>query len=349
MPSSRTRLSPYARPSCPYGPFIRSSPPPPVAVDPIYTSLKAVSEAGESLLTDQLETNLASFLTWGLVNIGGFLSVARSDAGPYGGDMSQLRMSIDPRYGNIPGKIWEGFRSDWVHETGVSCDRQPTRVSGVYVDGAFHPIGETGAYSHSIDYRNGRVVFDTPISATGVVQCEYSFRLYHVSTADTPWWQQIQPDSFRNDDPTFMQSSSGAWSILAENRVQLPHVVIESPPRFTGHVPKEIGNSSVWGRQDVLFHILAEDRGQMKFLHDVVIAQIDKILLAFDKNLALGNDAFPLAPNGDINPTGLTYPQMVAAYAYQKYLFRQAASVPVQNRPPLYVADVRMNMEAEIF
>jgi hypothetical protein len=119
----------------------------------------------------------------------------------------------------------------------------------------------------TVDYPNGRVVFDAPVPQTGVVQCEYSYRLFQLYTADAPWWQQLQTDSFRADDPQFLQVGSGAWDVLAQNRVQLPAVVVEAVPRRPRGY--EVGGGETV-QQDVLFHVLAEDRFHYKWLHDAL-------------------------------------------------------------------------------
>ncbi len=313
---------------------------------PTYTSLKAVTQPGQSLLSDQIETNAACFFSWGLANIGGFLNVTTPTSGVNGGDMSRLQPVNDPRYNT--GQVWQAFRQDWVWESGLECTRQPIHVSGVNVNGTFHPVSETGAYSHLIDYPYGRIIFDTPISTGSVVDAEYSFRIYHVSTADVPWWREIQAQSLRIDDPQFSQWGSGTWDILAENRVQLPHIIVETAPQATTVSGREIGSSRVITHQEVTFHVLAEDRPAMKFLHDVVSHQREKTIFAFDKNEVLKHDRFGLDQYGSPAQSGLNYPDLITTYPLQKMILKNARSYPLSSKPPLYAVDVRMTIEADV-
>lgn len=274
---------------------------------PTYTTLKQVTHISDSLLSDILESNIASFFQWGTLGVGGFYNVSITSSGEYGGNQSRLRMVTDPAY--VDGQVWEGFRKDWVWESGVEYAQQPISISGVYVNGGFHPASGIGAYKHIVDYPHGRVVFDTAIPKTSQVNCEYSYRLYQFYTADVPWWQDIQPNSFRVDDNQFLQQGSGAWDILSEYRIQLPAVVVEAATR-TSREGKQLGGGDIV-YQDVLFHIMTEDRWHFKWLHDTITNQWQKRLNAYDKNKLLANDAFPINAYGSLKPSGLMYPDLV--------------------------------------
>ena len=288
---------------------------------PTHTRLKGVSSVFDSQLSDQLEANLVGFFQWGFLGVGGFFNVTVPQSGVYGGKESRLRPVYDPNY--TDGQVWEAFRKDWVWETGVEYDHQPIRVSGVYVDGVFHAVNETGAYAHHIDYPNGRVVFDNPISTGCVVEAEYSYRLFQLYTADTEWWQKIQTRSFRVDDPHFLQWGSGEWDILAQNRVQLPAIIVEAVPNVASRQGFEIGNSVQTVQQDVLFHVLAEDRFYFKWLHDTITNQKDKRFIGFDKNRMLAADAFPLNQDGSPRESGMMYPDLVKPSGEGGYGWRQ--------------------------
>jgi hypothetical protein len=273
---------------------------------PTYSQLKGISRISDSLASDQLEANLSQFISWGLLGAGGFFNVRIPTSGVWGGDFSQMRLADDPNY--LAGQVWEGARKDWVWESGVECpDGQPIRVSGAFVDGGFVPVG-TGL---AVDHPNGRLVFAEPRPASGV-RCEHSYRLVQTYTADCDWWQQVQTDSFRVDDAQFLQRGSGAWDVLGQSRVQLPALIVEAVPnaRKTGF---EMGSGGHRTRQDVLFHVLAEERWHLKWLHDALTYQKDKTIYGFDKNLLLAADAYPLDPYGSPRASGLMYPDLVKA------------------------------------
>ena len=113
-----------------------------------YTRLnKHVSQVGETLLTSQIESNMKSYLDWGLLGIGSFSNVSIPTSGAFGGTFDKLRLVDDPSYSQ--GQIWEAARKDWVWETGVYYDTQPvqmrSRQHALYWRPR-HPAGNGTAY-----------------------------------------------------------------------------------------------------------------------------------------------------------------------------------------------------------
>lgn len=314
-----------------------------------YTNLKGFDDVGESLLSDQLEANIKSWFEWGMLGKGAFQNVTIPTSGLYGGNMCQLNLVDEPNYN--AGQVWQGFRSNWVWETGVEYPTQPIRVSGVRVNGTFYPSSTTGIYKHHIDYPNGRVVFDSAISTTSTVTCEYSVRTCHFSTSESFWWKEIQFDSFRLDSPQFSQTGSGIWSILAPYRVQLPHVIIEAIPQ-TNRIPREIGNETFTVQQQVLFHILTENPIDRKKLHDIITYQQEKSIITFDKNLVAAASGFPLDINGSVAANAKMYPDMVKdppnGYSWKIMRFAKMQSRDQAPVHPLFYATVHGTVEIVI-
>lgn len=307
---------------------------------------RGVTEVGNALLSDQLETNLYAWLNHCLLQTGAFFNITIPPSGysyPYSAPQHRLRPVDDPNYD--AGQVWEGFRKDWVWETGVDYRIQPIRVSGVYVQGDFYPLAETGVYAHHVEYPLGRVVFDSAIPATSVVTCEFSPRLYQVYTADTPFWQEFQTDSFRADDPTYLLAGSGNWGILGANRVQLPAVVIEADFR-TDRYPYEIGAESQIVKQDVLFHVFAETRTDAKRLHDALTYQKDKTIRSFDVN-AVPVGAAPLDENGTPGASGFMYPDLVDNFGWRLFNVVGVRSSPEPRTGRLFRANVRWTVEVD--
>ena len=83
----------------------------------ISTTFTHVSQVGNTLLNSQLESNLKSFLDWGMLGIGGWFNVNIPTSGAWGGTFDQLRLVDDPSYGE--GQVWESARKDWVWENEV--------------------------------------------------------------------------------------------------------------------------------------------------------------------------------------------------------------------------------------
>jgi len=284
-----------------------------------YTRLnKHVTQLGQSLLTSQIESNLKAYFDWGLLEAGGFFNVSMPTSGAWGGTFDQLRLVDDPSY--TLGQVWEGKRKDWVWETGLSYPTQPTMITGVVVNGTSYGTGDA-SFGHHYNYPLGRVVFDTAKTPNSVVQLEYAYRNVQVYIADqAPWWDELQYDSFRVDDPTVDDVGSGNWQILANHRVQLPAIVIEAVPRRRFR-PYQQGSVSNFVYQDVLFHILAESRWWRNQLIDAVSLEKDRTIWLFDNNMVSSGDLYPLDHRGMVVSNPTMYPILVESYRYKMARF----------------------------
>ena len=144
---------------------------------------KGITSIQKDNLSNNLLLGVQDFLSWGLLNIGAFQNITRSPAtsGSFadGHSRYRLRNSDDPSYD--AGQVWEGFRNDWVWESGVSYQNtKPIQVSGVWIDNYFYePTDST--YSHFIDYPNGRIVFDYGVPTTKRVETNFTHRTVGVS------------------------------------------------------------------------------------------------------------------------------------------------------------------------
>lgn len=312
---------------------------------------KGVDNIGDALLGEQLEANLVSWFNWAMLGIGGFTNVTIASSGAYGGADHRLYLASDPYYDD--GQIWQAGRQDWVWETGVGYPHEPIRVSGVYVNGGFHPTTGTGPYAHSVNYPLGRVVFDQAISPTSTVSCEHSYRYAHCSTSDVPWWRQLQLGSLRSDDSHLAQDGSGAWAVLSQSRTQLPAVIVQvtDEERRAG---LQLGGGHLVHR-DVLFHIVAEAPWEKRQLHDILTAQKDKRTVLFNKNWVADASAFPVDDEGSPVAGAKMYPQMVAptgegGYGWKQLRFIDFRSIeqPLEQTAPFYATTIRGAFEVEL-
>ena len=260
--------------------------------------LKGFDNFGDSTITNHIQENLVSFFDYGLLEKSNFINVSIPSSGYYDGLEHRLRLVDDPRY--TRGQVWEGFRSNWVWESGVgaltSTDPSNPGVSGVYVDDTFYSTTTVGSYAHHINHPLGRVVFDSPISTSSVVECNYSYKYVNVTRSNgLNWFKEIHKRSERAEESDFI-NNSGNYSTLADNRYQLPAIGIEvaANRRMT---PFQIGGGqNVF--TDLLFHCVAEDSYTRDAMVDVVSLQNQKVMAAYDLNdIATSND-FPLDYRG---------------------------------------------------
>jgi|TARA_R110000824_G_C15212742_1_gene676787 hypothetical protein len=281
----------------------------------IKSTFQHVSQVGNTLLNSELESNLKSFIDWGMLGIGGWFNVTLSTYGGWGGTFDRMRPVDDPAY--TLGQVWETPRKDWVWESETPYVGGDTiSISGVWIDSALKGTGDA-TYGHHYNYPLGRVVFDSAIPTSSTVQIEHSYRNVQVYIADqAPWWDELQYNSMRVDDTTFDQIASGNWNILANHRVQMPAVVIETVPKRTFQ-PYELGATSNFVTQDVVFHILAESRWWRNQLVDIISIQKDKTLMLYDSDKLADSNAFPLDYRGAIVNSGNHYSGIINNTTYQ--------------------------------
>lgn len=277
-----------------------------------YLNLKGFNTIFDSTLNNELQDNLVEFFDWGLLEKGNFFNITKDQVSPRNQDYSQLKISTNSNY--PAGKAWEGFRKNWVWQSGVSFTPPPLvstdpnhpGVSGVYVDDVFHASDTTGEFAHNIDHYNGRVIFDTPIPTGSKVQADFSYKYVNVIYADNvPFIRELQ----RN---TLDQTNPSTVVLPAEMRVQLPAIAIEVIPRRTmkGY---QLGGGQ-WVYTDVIFHCIAEDAYTRNKLVDLVSMQNEKTIITFDSNAIVVDDKLPRNPYGYLNANALRYPDMVSNY-----------------------------------
>lgn len=314
------------------------------------TNLRGITVFGDATITTHVRENLISFFDYGLIEKSGFLNVQIPTSGYYGGNDHQLRVVDDPRY--TYGQVWEGFRSNWVWESGLgaltSTDDSYPGVSGVYVDGAFYSTSTSGNYSHYINHPLGRVIFDSAIDTDSTVTCEYSYKYVNVTRADgLNWFKQIQQNSERSDDTNFI-NNSGEWSILGDNRLQLPAIGIElvNSRKMTPHALG--GGQHIF--TDFLFHCIAEDTYTRDHLVDIISLQNDKVMKAYDLDKISYNNAFPLDYRGVPISGALTYSDLISSYEGSHIRLLDTSLDSIYSLTPnIHVGTVKLRTEVIIF
>lgn len=279
---------------------------------PDYLNLKGFDTIFDATVNNELQDNLVEFLDWGLLEKGNFFNISKDQQSSRGQDYSQLSLSKSTNFAS--GKAWEGFRKNWVWQSGVSyspiplvsTDPDHPGVSGVYVDDTFYPNDTTGAYAHKIDHFNGRVVFDNPIPTTSKVQAEFSYKYVNIIYADNvPFLRELQRR-------TLDQTNSSTVVLPPEMRVQLPAIAIEIIPRRTMQGYQIGGGQYI--RTDVIFHCIAEDAYTRNKLVDMVSMQNEKTIFTFDSNAIAADNKFPRDNFGFLVANALRYPDMIEQY-----------------------------------
>jgi len=283
--------------------------------------LKGFNSVFESTLNNDILDGLVEFFDWGLLEKGNYFNVDLEEQSPRGKDYSKFRMVTNNHFSS--GQLWAASRSNWVWQSGIAgvggntapivgSDHTNPGISGVYVDGDFHPVTSTGTYSHNIDYFNGRVLFDTALPTGSLVQAEFSHKWINVVyAASLPWLREIQRDTAEPSD-NFSEQDRGDYNAPAEARLQLPAIAIEVVPvrKFKGY---QLGGGQ-WVYTDVLFHCIAEDEVTRNKLVDIVSLQNDKTIELFNSNTINSSGAFPLNVANTPVSGALRYPDLITTY-----------------------------------
>jgi hypothetical protein len=281
-----------------------------------YTHFKGVYNYNDVQIATSIENNLKYFLDNAFLQIGAWTNVNWTGylSSPVG-NPGKLSWVNEQSYTN--GQVWQGIRKDWAWETGVSFSgNYPIAINSVTVSG----ISITGGYY--VDYPQGRVIFNTPISTSSNVYINYSYRNVQTYIADeAPWLQELQYNTQDSTNTQFTQDPrTGNWSIGSFNRIQLPAIILQVIPR-AGSYPYEMGNGSLVLQQDVLFHVLSEKRRVRNDLMSVFLLQNDRSIYLFDENKIKTDKVFPINYRGEkIN--NLLYSDLVSETGYRDRLCR---------------------------
>jgi len=259
-------------------------------------------------LTDQLLYNLKWFIDWNLLNRGAYEIYEYDSASWYGDDESKLHPVIDERYRE--GCVWNGTGREWAWESGVSLSSgavDPFRVSGVYIDGTFFPISDTGINRHHVDYLNGRIIFDEPKSDDEDIRVEYSRRSVHVGFADDPEFRVLMLNAVE----AFLTDSVPSGTAAREHQVWLPSIFIEET---TGEQRGlQLGGGQIKTRY-ITFHIFADNPQDRNLLKDWLDYQSRSTFWMADLN----NITFPFDEYGDIVPGVTNWVNMVSAHPWKR-------------------------------
>lgn len=309
-----------------------------------YTTFKNVDSISEDFLLNNLETNFKTFFDWAFLCIGAWFDAKIDEYNVYSSTVSnsQLFYTTDPEY--IDGQVWQGIRKDWVWESGINFNNtSPIAISGAYIDNIFYsyPSGE-----FSVDYPNGRVIFDTPIPVSAKVEMNYSYRNIQTYRAnDNPWFSQLQYGTYNNSDIDIQRNEDGNWSISGNHRLQMPAIVIESVARSRSR-PYELGNDNLILEQDIAFYVLTETKNERNKLLDIIRIQQDLTTMLYDTNALSKNDEYPLEWNGDLRNNPLMYPGIVNKYPWHKCFLKNVQLFEIDSpRPDFFMGMVKATAE----
>tara|TARA_R110000824_G_scaffold10146_2_gene45065 strand:+ start:149 stop:1159 length:1011 start_codon:yes stop_codon:yes gene_type:complete len=291
------------------------------------TQFKGVTSIQKDNLSNNLLLGIQDFLSWGFLNVGAFQNISRSPAvsGSYLDSSSRyrLRSSDDPSYET--GQVWEGFRNDWVWESGFSYgDTKPISVSGVWIGGYFYSPSDT-SYSHYVDYPNGRIVFDYAVPTSKKVEANFTHRTVGIALASERFLQELMYDSFDIEDlDSYLMASSGTRNQLGQRRLQLPIIAIElvKSGKSKGY---QLGGGRI-AYNDVLLHVFADNEFEKNNIRDILVNQDEKVIYLPDRGLMKNDKKYPLQLDslGSLVKNSKRYPDLILPSGDGGFRWKQA-------------------------
>jgi len=236
-----------------------------------------------------LKLNAKFFFDMHFLRESAFINVASGAAFYDGSDMSLLLPDTDADdyyTGLSDGQVWQSPFREWVYESGVPLDgtnvaSPPIAVSGLYIEGAFRGVGDP-EFGHTVDYTNGRVIFNTAQSLDLKVQGEFSAR--EVRTGFEHQFNQQFSQGFIESKYTTNPGTSMQLVYPSGLAQPFPAVFLEVDSRaFEAY---EIGNRSAIIKEQLKAHIWALDDMQRDNIIDILTSQWRKVLYIIDFNLA---------------------------------------------------------------
>lgn len=282
-----------------------------------YAGFSTSNSLGEKTLITNLENNTKLFLEWGFLNVGGFTNVNIPTTNIHNFNLHILRPVKDQTQPSFTS--WQSPKKDWVYESGVCFkDESPLAFSGVYVNNTFYPAPTgSGTINYRVDYPNGQIVFNSGVTTNSTVTASYSYKTVQVyKSNEYPQWKEIQFDTDLNKANQFNKYDKGDFSISPEHRAQLPIIIIEADSRSRSR-PFRLGDRSLIIEQDILCHVIADNKVQRDSMIDILRLQEDRIIWLFDTNKVIEDKVYNLNFNGSINSSGLNYPSLVNNSTYQ--------------------------------
>jgi hypothetical protein len=296
----------------------------------------------ELKLRSLIKLNMKLFLDMHMLREGTYINIPSSGTLFYdGSDMSVLlpdTSADDLLFGVSDGQVWQSPFRQWVYESGVPLDGTNVQVapiasSGVIVEGAFRSTDDP-VYSHTLDFINGRVIFDSPQPLDLKVNGVFSAR--EVRTDFEHAFNQQLRTGFLESKYTTNPLTSFQIVYPSGQAQPFPAVFIEVDDRnFSAY---ELGNRSAIIEDVIRLHVWALDDLQRDNIVDILTSQWRKRIPVIDFNKA------PLPLSGINNTLSNEYVPYQLMVKNPTLITTVGSGVPVR-----YVADIdevtSMNIE----
>ena len=279
-------------------------------------------------LSSQLRFNIKNHLDRLFIQNGLYFTVA---SGQF--DVSGERADVLRR---VNGRLYESHVNEWIYENDASgiAPYNAFVASGIYIDNTFHPKG-SGIYKPRIDYRNGRVFFDSNVPSTASVYATFSYKHIDIGFPDTRRVSQIF--STVKDSIDFTQNSYPSGF-----QEQLPIVVIDVQKRISR--PFSLGGGKTHDTLVVL-HVVSNTSTEVEQIVDILTeSSFNKTIIGVDFN----KTPQIFTQLGDLSNSYKNYTQLQGnlLYRFTNLFIQNAQLIKIEEIRGVWIARVDWNVIA---
>jgi hypothetical protein len=297
--------------------------------------------------TNKVYSSVKMYLDDILIRKGFFDSVASGEMDWQGNTLSQLfpntRNDMFPADTESSVHVWEGYKNNWVSESGVvglaSGVSDPIVASGVYINDTFYPSSTISGAGDgvAIDFKRGRVIIESGIPSTYDVQVAHSFKEVWVDTiARDMIVQQIETTS---NTPR-----SGVTNVPSGQYNQLP-MVLMSLDNISDTKGLQLGAGIIM-RPMLNFFIVANNRYDKDEILDTLATRQFKSIPMLNFNAISGQFDF----YGDFDTNYQSYPTLTGTYKERDIFVEESNVLDNDDNPEnnYYTAIVSMQLRLDI-
>ncbi len=277
-------------------------------------------------LEQQIINNLKFFFDLRALNAGLYFNVASGQPDFAGNDQSALiRVFRDPDFDD--GRVYQSKYKNWVYEEDVvppSGFALPTIASGVFVNGVFR-LRTDFTFGHSIDYPNGRIIFDddSAVTVTDTVQAKFSVKRVQI--------EEINKDIIPLINDLIISNPSIESPQAVPSGLALPAIFIERVRGSSAGL--QLGGGKITTRE-LNFHILARHSNDLKHISFLLSELEDRALKMVDWD----NAPFPLDDVGDVTTTYIPFSGLQDSFFLNGLYF-------VRMEPRTFPTDIPIEIE----
>lgn len=251
----------------------------------------------------------------------------------------------DPTYSQA-NRVFQSAFKNWVYESGIPSSSgvlPPLVASGVTVGGTFFPTATTvGAFAHFIDFPNGRVIFNSALAGTPVVQAEFSYKMVLVDHANL-FNNENRPvliETALKDNP----QETGVITYPTPLSRTLPAIFIDVLSRQNNAY--ELGTRSPIQDYFGVLHVWTRDEFTRDLIEDVIADEFRNVLLGIDFNTAPD----PLLFNGRNNPNFSGYSSLAQVWGqhFWRRIYLEDIS-PTKDSPLYEVERSRVDFNIRVY